>query len=90
MAALSQAPGVIAYHAKTQPITAQNTSEAELIAAHAAAKVVKYLRLVLADLGYPLSEPTLIYEDNDSTVKIINNDRPTPRSRHVAIRYFGL
>ena len=32
----------------------------------------------------------LLYEDNDSTIKIVNHDRPTDRARHIEIRYFGL
>ena len=82
--------GVVAYRCKAQPITAQNACEAELIAANAAAKVAKYLRMVLTELGYPQDDPTTIWEDNDATVKIVDTDRPTPRSRHINIRYFGL
>ena len=82
--------GVIAYRSKTQPICAQSSTEAELVAAAAAAKVVKYLRLILHELGYPQPGPTPIYEDNDSTIKIVNHSRPTERSRHIDIRYFGL
>ena len=86
----TMAGGAVAYRSKTQPITAQNVSEAELVAANAAGKVVRYLRMVLNDLGFPVQGPSPIWEDNDSVVKIVNHDRPTPRSRHIAIRYFGL
>ena len=51
---------------------------------------LKCLRCVLIDLGYPQDNPTILWEDNDATIKIVNNNRPTPRSRHVEIRYFGL
>jgi len=64
--------------------------EAELIAANAAAKVTKHLRFILHELGYTQTEPTPIYEDNDSAIKIVNHSRPTDRSRHVEIRYFAL
>jgi len=82
--------GLIVYRCKSQPITAQNACEAELVAANAAAKVSKYLRCVLIDLGYPQDDPTTLWEDNEATIKIVNTDRPTPRSRHIEIRYFGL
>ena len=46
------AGGVVAYRSRTQSICAQSSTEAELIAANAAAKVTKYLRFVLHELGY--------------------------------------
>jgi len=64
--------------------------EAELIAANAAAKVTKYLHFILRELGYTQTEPTPIYEVNNSAIKIVNHSRPTDRSRHVEIRYFAL
>jgi hypothetical protein len=84
------AGGAIAYRSKTQPIAAQSSTEAELVAANSAAKVTKYLRFVLTELGYTQTAPTPIYEDNDSTIKIVNHGRPTDRSRHIEIRHFGL
>jgi len=80
----------VAYRSRTQSICAQSSTEAELIAANAAAKVTKYLRFILHELGYTQTEPTPIYEDNDSAIKIVNHSRPTDRSRHVEIRYFAL
>ena len=88
--ATTMAGGAIAWRSKTQPITAQNVSEAELIAGNAAGKVIKYIRMVLTDLGFPPTGPSPIWEDNESVLKIVNHDRPTPRSCHIAIRYFGL
>ena len=84
------AGGVVAYCSRTQSICAQSSTEAELIAANAAAKVTKYLCFILHELGYTQTEPTPIYEDNDSAIKIVNHSRPTDCSRHVEIRYFAL
>ena len=84
------AGGVVAYRSRTQSICAQSSTEAELIAANSAAKVTKYLRFILHELGYTQQEPTPIYEDNDSAIKIVNHNRPTDRSRHIEIRYFAL
>jgi len=84
------AGGVVAYHSCTQSICAQSSMEAELIAANAAAKVTKHLRFILHELGYTQTEPTPIYEDNDSAIKIVNHSRPSDCSRHVEIRCFAL
>ena len=88
--ATTMADGAIAWRSKTQPITAQNVSEAELITGNAAGKVIKYIRMVSTDLGFPPNEPSPIWKDNKSVLKIVNHDRPTPRSHHIAICYFGL
>jgi hypothetical protein len=69
---------------------AHSSTEAELVSACANAKVIKYLRFVLYELGYIQEDPTPIFDDNDSTIKIVNHSRPTERSRHIDIRYFGL
>jgi len=45
---------------------------------------------ILHELGHTQTEPTPIYEDNDSAIKIVNHSRPTDRSRRVEIRYFAL
>jgi hypothetical protein len=45
--------GPIAYRSKTQTITATSLTEAEFVMAVTAAKVAKYLRYILAQLGFP-------------------------------------
>jgi len=80
----------MACHSRTQSICAQSSTEAELIAANAAAKVTKHLRFILHELGCTQTEPTPIYKDKDSVIKIVNHSRPTDCSRHVEIRYFAL
>ena len=62
----------VAYKSKTQTITATSSTEAEFIAAVAAAKTAKYLRSVLADLK--------LFEDNMAGIQIVNAKRPTERS----------
>jgi hypothetical protein len=84
------AGGVVAYRSKTQTITATSSTEAEFIAAVAAAKVAKYLRLILRQLGFAQKHPTLLYEDNESAIKMVNAGRPTERSRHIDIQYFAI
>ncbi|MCE2996259.1 MAG: hypothetical protein LW863_11705 [Flammeovirgaceae bacterium] len=82
--------GVIAYRSKTQTVTATSSTEAEFIAAVSAAKTAKYLRSILGQLGFPQSAPTPLYEDNMSTIKIINAQIPTERSRHIDIASFAI
>jgi len=67
------AGGVMAYRSCTKSICARSSTEAKLIAANAAVKVTKCLRFILHKLGYTQTEPTPIYEDNDSAIKIVNH-----------------
>ena len=64
--------GAIVYRSKTQGANALSSTEAELIAAVTAANTACYLRSMLNELGFPQLKPTRIFEDNASTIKIIN------------------
>ena len=84
------AGGAIAYKSKLQPTVSTSSTEAEFIAAVHAAKIAKHLRFVMTELGYPPSGPTSIYEDNQAAIAMINEDRPTTRSRHIDIQHFAI
>ena len=74
--------GVIVYRSKTQSVTAISSTEAEFIAAVSCAKIALYLRSILYELGFA------IYEDNTSTIDIINSSIPTEHAWHIYIQYF--
>ena len=84
------AGGAIAYKSKLQPTIATSSTEAELYAAVAAAKMAKYLRSVLIQLGFPQEGPTLLHEDNQAVINIVNCSQPTSRTRHVAVQTFAI
>ena len=84
------AGGAIAYKSKRQTTVATSSTEAEFIAAVHAAKTAKYLRSVLADFGFPQLAPTPIYNDNEAAIAMINQCKPTPRSRHIDIQHFAI
>lgn len=64
--------GAIVYLSKTQSLTSGSYKEAKFIAAHTAAKIARYVRIVLKQLGYDQIQPTVIHIDNISSLKIIN------------------
>ena len=83
--------GPIVYKSKTQSLTAGSSTEAEFIAAHSAAKIAIYLRMILKQLGFEQKQPTLIHIDNMSALQMINdNTSPTDRCRHLDIRYWQI
>jgi hypothetical protein len=81
---------VIAYKSKMQSVVATSSTEAEFYAAVIAAKLAKYFRSILAELGFPIDAPTPLYEDNEATIAMINDSRPTPRVRHLDTQYFAI
>jgi len=84
------AGGAVAYKTKLQATVATSSTEAEFVAAVDAAKVAKSLRTILAELGYPQHGPTPLYEDNQAAIAMINETKPTARSRHIDIQHFAI
>ena len=58
--------------------------------ANDAGKTILYIRSILWDLGIPQSKATLLYEDNDACTAMANARKPTPRTRHIDIKWFTL
>jgi hypothetical protein len=84
------AGGVIPYRSKTQSITATSSAEAKFLAAVSTGKVTCYLCSIIHQLGFTQKGPTPTGEDNESTIKMVNADRPTKRSCHIDIQYFAI
>ena len=83
--------GAVVYKSKTQSLTASSSTEAEFIAAHAAAKIACYLQMLLKQLGYEQKDPTPIHIDNLPALQMINdNSSPIERTRHIDYRFFQI
>ena len=78
------------FHCKStsQKINATSSCQAELIAVAKGLQQSIWSRSFLIAQGYP-AIPITVYQDNQSTIKLINNGRSTSEvSRHIAIGYF--
>ena len=51
-----------------QPLVTLSTAEAEYVQACRCTTEVMYVREICADLGYDMSEPSIIYEDNKACI----------------------
>jgi hypothetical protein len=80
----------ITWKSRLQATVATSLTEAEFLAAVLTAKLVKYLRSVLLELGFLHASPSTLYVDNQATVDIVNERRPTPRSRHIEVQHFAI
>ena len=82
--------GAVAFKSKLQATVATSSTEAEFIAAIRAAKVDKYLRSVLAELGVVQTKPMPLYVDNQATITMVNECWPMTRSHHIDIQHFAI
>jgi hypothetical protein len=81
------AGGAVAWRSKLQSVVAMSTTEAEYIAAcHAALEAVP-LRELLANLDFPMTEATIIYEDNQAALQLSVDPIAQQRTKHIAVRY---
>jgi hypothetical protein len=84
------AGGPIAYKAKYQPTVAGSSTEAEFCQASDTGRMALYVRSILWDLDVPQEAATILYEDNDGATAMANAGKPTPRSRHIDIKFYAL
>ena len=84
------AGAAVIYKTIIQRVIALSSTEAEFYALAEEGKLVLYLRMVLADLGFVQIEPTAVYEDNRGALQVTQASKPTKRMRHVETRYFAI
>ena len=80
--------GAISWACKKQTCVSLSTTEAEFIALSEAAKEAVWIRKILADLDCEQRTPTLIYEDNQSCLSLIKDERLSNRSKHIDTKFF--
>ena len=68
----------------------QRTSEAEFSAANECVKDILWLCGLLEELVFPQRSPSLVCEDNQATIAMINNHLVSALNRHFCIRVYGL
>jgi hypothetical protein len=82
--------GVIAYHCKTQSITATSSMEAEFLAWSWQPSMPCYLCSIMKELGFEQQAPTPLWMDNQSVINMINACVPTEHSWHIDIQHFAI
>jgi hypothetical protein len=84
---LIQYGGAVLWGSRRQKCVALSSTEAEFIAASHAVQQVMWLRQLLRDLGIPQHSPTTMFEDNQSCIKMVENESLSQRSKHIDIKY---
>ena len=84
------AGGAVLYKTAFQQTIAHSSTESEFVAACEAGKYILYLRSLLDEIGISQEAATILYEDNQGALLMANAQRPTRRTRHLDLKYFGL
>ena len=80
----------IAWQSKRQKFVAPSTWAAEYVAGYHTAQHVICIRHLLADLQHPEQKPTPLFMDNAGAVITANTPHPTPKSKHIDVKYHYL
>jgi hypothetical protein len=80
--------GPIYVHSAKQRIVTKSSYESELVAINDALDMVMFIRRLFLELGL-IEGPTILYQDNQSTIHVIYNGVGTRgRTRHIDVRYY--
>jgi hypothetical protein len=79
--------GVIDYNCKKFTDTPLSFTEAEWYAACEAAKSGKWLRNMLHEIGFPMSEPLIIFEDNQGCISYGKRSISQSSMKHIDLKY---
>ena len=80
----------ISWMAKLQPIVATSSTEAGFMQAVLVCKAVKWIRHIMNGLNRKQCGPSLILEDNKAAIMMVNQQRPTTRTRHIDTQWFAI
>lgn len=80
--------GAISWTSRKQQTVANSTTEAEYLALSSVVKEVIWIRKLARELESKLSEePTTIFSDNKSAIKLSNNEGYSQRTKHMDVRH---
>ena len=84
---IGRSSGSVLSLSKKQTVTADSSTVAELIAAHTCLHEILWARNFLQELNFPQKGPTVMFEDNLSTISIIMKNGNGNKTKHIDLRY---
>ena len=87
---MSMGKGAVCASSRRQRINTKSSTEAELVGVNDILPQILWTRYFLEAQGYPMYNPTKIYQDNMSAIQLEKNGKASSgqRTRHINIRYF--
>ena len=78
---------LVQWCSKRQTTIATSTTVAEYFALYEASTEAVCLRTLLSDLSIPQKEATLIREDNQTAIKLAEDETSHKRTKHISVKY---
>ena len=75
---------------KLMPTVATSSTEAEFMQAVMAGKNIKWIRHIMNGIGRKQNGPSPLHEDNKAAIMMVNQQRPTTRTRHIDTQWFAI
>lgn len=85
--AFRMANGIVTWASQRQKLVSLSTTESEYIAAATASREAVWLRTLLTGMGHRCDEPTILYIDNQSTIRLVRNPEFHKRTKHIDVKY---
>lgn len=79
--------GLISWGTRKQSCVALSSTEAEFVALSEGCQELIWLKKLLADLQEERKDPTIVWEDNQSAIRMVQSDRIEKRSKHIDTRH---
>jgi hypothetical protein len=77
----------VVFKSKTQANVSLSTAEAEYVALSLCIQEVLWLKQLLDEMGVSHRKPIVVFEDNQGTIAIANNEGYHSRAKHIDIRH---
>lgn len=80
--------GAISWKSGLQPLVTMSSCEAEFVSLCNLILEVRYIRMLLEELGHAQGDSTLIWEDNKATILIAEGESSSAgRAKHIDVRF---
>jgi hypothetical protein len=79
--------GPISWMSKGQSSVALSSTHAEYIALSELTRELTWLRQLLSEIGFCESGPSIVFQDNQQTIRLANNPEDHSRSKHIDVRH---
>jgi len=77
---------LVSWYTHKQPTVALSSAEAELMGAVDVVKEIKWMQQMLHEMNYKVKTPVIVNIDNQSAMKIAENDVDHSRTKHIDIK----
>ena len=80
----------VVYRSKTQLINTLSYTEIDIVSAVTDSNIDGLFWSMIWEIWFPQDSPTIIQQDNDPNIDIVNSDIIIERTRHIDVQFFAI